>query len=277
MKNIDITFVLDLIFEAGNLINERFVTYLDGDPPLDKKLKLDRTSKVDLTVVPDREVHEKVFDVLRVKYPKDIFISEEFYPNEQKEEYSKHISNDTYFWILDPIDGSQEFAYKNTEFALSLGVFDNQKNPILGIIYNPIENFFVYMFEQKVFLLQYNEFTLVEPQQKLKKDNYNILVSISEYNRGIFDSLGEKKIHLKPVGSIAYKLGLLVVQQQDLVLSQRAKNIWDIAGGIATGSPFFGKELINPIDRSTFSIDPNKSLYNCGLLWGSKSLVNNFF
>ncbi len=59
-------------------------------------------------------------------------------------------------------------------------------------------------------------------------------MSRSEYKQNLFHTLEkESPFMIKPIGSIAYKLGLLCSKQYDLVLSMKPKNEWDIAAGVA--------------------------------------------
>jgi myo-inositol-1(or 4)-monophosphatase len=49
----------------------------------------------------------------------------------------KTIENNEFVWIIDPLDGSLNFAYGFPFFCTSLGLIRRQK-PVLGVIYNPI-------------------------------------------------------------------------------------------------------------------------------------------
>jgi myo-inositol-1(or 4)-monophosphatase len=61
--------------------------------------------------------------------------------------------------------------------------------------------------------------------------NLSGMVSRSEYHKGLFSNLKNKKIHLFPRGSIAFKLGLLASSACDFIVSKNPKNVWDIAAG----------------------------------------------
>lgn len=42
----------------------------------------------------------------------------------------------TYFWMVDPIDGTKEFIKKNNEFTVNIALIHNHE-PILGVVYAP--------------------------------------------------------------------------------------------------------------------------------------------
>jgi myo-inositol-1(or 4)-monophosphatase len=51
--------------------------------------------------------------------------------------------NQEYFWLVDPLDGTTNFAHKLPWFAISIALM-KEKEPILGIVYNPITEEFFY-------------------------------------------------------------------------------------------------------------------------------------
>lgn len=47
------------------------------------------------------------------------------------------ISNDTPFWLLDPLDGTKEFIARTGEFSINLGLVLDRA-PIFGLLYGPV-------------------------------------------------------------------------------------------------------------------------------------------
>lgn len=132
--------------------------------------------------------------------------------------------NDIHFplAILDPIDGTRELVKGIGQCSMSLAFmldknFYNPKNS--GWIYNPFTGFDIHS------LIPFC------PAPNLNSNRLNGLVSNSEWNKGLKDIELEKNISISPVGSIAFKLGLLAVGSCDFIYSHRPKNIWDIAAG----------------------------------------------
>lgn len=41
-------------------------------------------------------------------------------------------------WIVDPIDGTTNFAHRVPHFAISIGLWSDDDRPLLGLVYNPV-------------------------------------------------------------------------------------------------------------------------------------------
>lgn len=69
-------------------------------------------------------------------FKKDLILSEEETknPNIIRDLLNKGYSN--FVWVIDPLDGTLNFAYKFPYFGVSIGLVKNGE-PILGVIYNP--------------------------------------------------------------------------------------------------------------------------------------------
>jgi len=83
---------------------------------------------VDLVTTIDKSVEEKVIDIIHDKYPDHDILAEE-------SDEVKRAS--AYRWIIDPLDGTTNFAHSHPHFALSIALEKND-SLILGIVYNPI-------------------------------------------------------------------------------------------------------------------------------------------
>lgn len=157
---------------------------------------------------------------------------------------------------LDPLDGTREYIEGRDEWALSLGLFQNENFEGEGWVYNPLRK---------------EEFNQTVPQYEYEtKTSYVGEVSRSEFNQGLFKRTNyEGKFIIEPVGSIAYKLARLAYQNCDFVVSLRPKNIWDIAGGTLlckkAGLKFYsqGKEVTSV-----------KQLYQPPLIWCHEELFS---
>ena len=47
--------------------------------------------------------------------------------------------NWTKFWLIDPLDGTEDFIKKNNEFAINIALIENSK-PIIGVVFAPALN-----------------------------------------------------------------------------------------------------------------------------------------
>jgi myo-inositol-1(or 4)-monophosphatase len=129
-------------------------------------------------------------------------------------------------WIVDPIDGTKEFATSVPEFAISVALIDKGV-PIVSAVFNPAKDELFYAVKGKGAWLN-TERIFCEAHKKV--DNLLLLASRSENDRGEWERF---KMHhrVKAVGSIAYKLALIAGGFADATFSLGPKHEWDIAGG----------------------------------------------
>lgn len=170
--------------------------------------------------------------------------------------YSEEKFSDWKFPLLalDPLDGTKEFIAKRPEWAISLAILPTQTFTGEGWVYNPITR---------------ECFTGAEECHFHQKADYQGEVSRTEWEKGLFADKATSPFRLKPMGSIAYKLGRLSAGKSDFVVSLRPKNIWDIAGGTLlcqhSGIKFYsaGKEVTQV-----------QKLYEPPLIWCHEKLFS---
>lgn len=172
--------------------------------------------------------------------------------------YSEEKFSDWKFPLLalDPLDGTKEYIDGRDEWAISIGVFENEDFEGEGWVYNPKR--------EEVFNDE------VVPYEYKTKTSYVGEVSRSEFNQGLFQRTNDEgKFIIEAVGSIAYKLARLAYQNSDFVVSLRPKNIWDIAGGTLlckkAGLKFYsqGKEVTSV-----------QKLYQPPLIWCHEEMIS---
>ena len=81
----------------------------------------------------DLASHHLICDELIKFYPDIPILSEE------SANIFKLDDENTYFWCVDPLDGTKEFIKKNDEFTVNIALIKNQQ-PILGVIGVPAKN-----------------------------------------------------------------------------------------------------------------------------------------
>ncbi len=129
-------------------------------------------------------------------------------------------------WIVDPIDGTREFAQSIPEYAISVALIEKGQ-PILAVVFNPASN--------ELFSAVLGEGAYLNGQQiycasHASQGQYILLASRSEYRRGEWTQF-EKHNTVRVIGSIAYKLALVAAGIGDATFSLGPKNEWDIAAG----------------------------------------------
>ena len=106
-----------------------------------------------------------------------------------------------------------------------------------------------------------------EPQALAEvKEKYRIL------RKHLIDTNNEKFHKLKPIGSVAYKLGLTAANKADMFASLRPKNEWDICAGNCIINESGGKLIDLNGKRVIFNRET--TLIQPGLIAGEKSAVD---
>ena len=132
-------------------------------------------------------------------------------------------------WIVDPLDGTREFVAGIPEFCISVAMIEDGQ-PIAGGIFNPATN--------ETFLgsihsgVTYNA-TPVKTSQRKSLHGADILASRSEVKRGEWSQFEDDEFHVRPMGSVAYKLALVSAGLADATFTLVPKHEWDIAAGVA--------------------------------------------
>jgi myo-inositol-1(or 4)-monophosphatase len=135
----------------------------------------------------------------------------------------------SHVWVVDPLDGTREFVMGLPEFCVSIGYVENGK-PVAGGIYNPATH--------ETILgaidcgVTYNG-KPAHPSQRESLSGSLILASRSETKRGEWTQFQSGDYQIRPMGSVAYKLGLVAVGLADITFTLTPKNEWDVAAGAA--------------------------------------------
>ena len=78
----------------------------------------------------DKKSNEVIVPVLQSQFPEYAVLSEE------SKDDKKRLQN-SWCWIIDPLDGTKEFLKKNGEFTVNIALTFNNK-VVLGVIYAPV-------------------------------------------------------------------------------------------------------------------------------------------
>ena len=180
----------------------------------------------DFVTVSDKKVEKIIIEELLKARPNYSILSEE----------AGRISNDESFkWIIDPIDGTSNFLHGIPHFAISIGL-EHNKEIICGIIYDPIKD---EMFTAEKGNGSYlnNQRIRVSSRSKLKdcliatggprRNEKERDLAFKEYDK--FSSSVD--IPVRKMGSASLDMAYVAAGRFD-GMWQRNLNYWDIAAGI---------------------------------------------
>ena len=174
----------------------------------------------------DKKVEKILIEELQKARPSYSILSEEI----------GKINNDESFkWIIDPIDGTANFLHGIPHFAISIGL-EHNKEIICGIVYDPIKD---EMFTAEKGNGSYinNKRMRVSSRSKLKdcivftggpkRDAENRELALKEYNKFSLNV----SVPIRKLGSAALDMAYVAAGRSD-GFWQRNLNYWDIAAGI---------------------------------------------
>jgi myo-inositol-1(or 4)-monophosphatase len=132
-------------------------------------------------------------------------------------------------WVVDPLDGTREFVQGIPEFCVSIAYVENGR-PVAGGICNPAtKETIIGAIDCGVL---YNG-KPAKPSQRTTLKGSLILASRSEVKRGEWQQFQSGEYQIRPMGSVAYKLGLVSAGLADVTFTLTPKNEWDVAAGAA--------------------------------------------
>ncbi len=169
----------------------------------------------------DLAANDILIDAIRSAFPDDAILSEETLDDPSRVHNKR-------CWVIDPLDGTREFTQRVPQFVVSVGLAV-EGEPRVGVLMNPVTG--------ELFTgvvgggATYNERSCAVTSQA-SLHGARLLVSASEHRKGWFDHL-EGIAELEPVGSVAYKFGLVAAGKADATFTPKPRNEWDLLGGTA--------------------------------------------
>lgn len=111
-------FAVHLALESGRIQKKHF----------EKKLSIGYKGEINLVTNVDLECENRIIELIRSNFPDDEIISEEKTNLFEKEKNK---------WIVDPLDGTTNYAHGYPFFCTSIG-YEEDGRITLGVVYNPI-------------------------------------------------------------------------------------------------------------------------------------------
>ncbi|MEE9466500.1 MAG: 3'(2'),5'-bisphosphate nucleotidase CysQ [Candidatus Neomarinimicrobiota bacterium] len=206
--------VLASALEAAQSAGEILKSYFKSDYTIRDKGFHNPVTTADYAANADLE------ERLRGAYPEYGWLSEETADTDER------LGKDR-VWVVDPLDGTKEFIHGLPHFVVSVALVEYGR-PVLGVLHNPING--------ETFSAHGGGGARLngEPIQVTQLSMLNeaeILHSRSETRRGLWKPYQSHFRTLKPIGSVAYKLGLVAAGRGDMFATLRPKSEWDVCAG----------------------------------------------
>jgi len=246
-KNINIQAIVNIATKAGEEVMKIYkkdflIAFKNNKSPLTKA---------------DLASNKIICTALTRLYPNIPILSEENQevPYEERKKW-------TYFWLIDPIDGTKEFIKENDEFTINIALIKND-TPILGVVYAPALNEMYYAkvdegaFKNRQRLPLH---TNPKPKEKLK-----VVVSkshLSEETQDFIDKLDTKNIEQISKGS-SLKLCMVAEGKADIYPRLAPTMEWDTAAAHA---------IVLEAKKNVLIFDTIESL-----IYNKKNLLNPWF
>lgn len=132
-------------------------------------------------------------------------------------------------WIVDPLDGTKEFARGIPELAVSIGLA-RAGRAVGGAVFNPMTGEGAVLAPGRPLLFWGLR---PRPARASRLGQAAASVSRSELEDGSITPYLRLFKRARPIGGAAYKLLRAAAGLEDLCLSVQHKNEWDVCGGVA--------------------------------------------
>lgn len=175
-----------------------------------------------------------------------------------------------YFWLIDPLDGTEEFIHKREEFTINIALVKDQ-TPVAGVIYVPcFDRLYVGSNETGVFKKENNFFTQLSALPKRmsmetlkQKENITIAVSRSHLSKKT-TAFVQQFLHPQFLSKgSSLKFMMLLEGQADIYPRLGTTMEWDTAAAHA---------ILNASGRGVYHMD-----FQTELTYNKPDLHNPFF
>ena len=87
-----------------------------------------KSTNIDLVTKADIESENFIIKEIQENFPKHSILTEE---------KGELLSDSEYLWVIDPLDGTTNFAHNLPIFSVSIGLVKKNSETICGVVYNP--------------------------------------------------------------------------------------------------------------------------------------------
>ncbi|MDP4008348.1 MAG: inositol monophosphatase family protein [Candidatus Peregrinibacteria bacterium] len=254
-----LNFAKRIALEAGDIVKKYY--YSDH-------LVIENKSEKDLVTEADKACEKFLVEAINKEFMGHGILGEEGFSNDNTKDYT---------WIIDPIDGTSNFAHRLPIFAISIGLENKNKEIILGIVYNPISGEFFSAEKGKGAYLEIigaNGINMepkklqVSKETKLSKSLlatgfHPAFPKMMKRNFKYFEELQMASHTIRRLGAASIDLAYTAAGYFEGYWELKLKP-WDMAAGVLLVTEAGGK--VSTLDNSDFSIYDPEILATNGLI-----------
>ncbi len=171
----------------------------------------------------DLAAHEAIIAALRTLTPNTPILSEEDaeIPLSTRQRWTE-------YWLIDPLDGTQEFIAGSGEFAVNIALVRDH-HPVLGVIYAPMSDLCYFAARgQGAFKREAGEDRAIFSRNVGPQDTLKIAVSRRQRREAVMSRLDEQREYLLlPFGSASLKSCMVAEGLADCYLRLGPTGEWD--------------------------------------------------
>ena len=165
-----------------------------------------------------------------------------------------------YYWLIDPLDGTQEFIARSDDFAVSIALVHHNE-PVLGVIYAPMKNLCYFAIRGNgAFKRDQGALTPIG----IRPSDHRVIrvaVSLRQDRQTVFSLLSEEfDYQLVPLGSATLKSCLVAEGGADCYVRVGPTGEWDTGAAHCILSEAGGD--IRDLDLATLTYNQRTTLEN---------------
>ena len=220
MQNNSISELLDIAKQAARLAGDVVMDIYD-------KGEYESFHKEDESPVTsaDYKAHDIISAYLQQHTPDIPLMSEEqtHLPLNERQHWSR-------YWLVDPIDGTQEFVARSGDFAVNIALIENNQ-PVIGVIYWPAGETLYYASQgQGAFKQSVTENKQIHVRQFENPDSDVVMIAISrrQARENVFNRMSTERVYQTlPLGSCSLKACFIAEGRADVFMRLGTTGEWD--------------------------------------------------
>ena len=169
----------------------------------------------------------------------------------------------TRYWLIDPIDGTQEFIARSGDFAVNIALIEHNE-PVIGVIYWPAGESLYYASKgQGAFKSCAIENKQIHVKQFTDPDNDPVVIAISrrQQRENVLKRLDQDRSYQTlPAGSCSLKACFIAEGKADFFMRLGVTGEWDTGASQCIINEAGG--LIRSVDFAPMSYNQRESLEN---------------